>query len=431
MMFCKNCGNQLKPSASFCPSCGSQVGAPAPAPAQFPEQQPQPYTPDPAYNAEPAYNPDTYNPTPAYNPYPTYNTGPELPQKKPFYKRWWFWLITIILLLIIGFLALAGVGLRHAPTSDPAPGDHALVGTWEWDESNVYLLIFNNEGQGSRGFFPLIQRFDWEITEDGYINKTFRGGVVEPWDFVIRGNVLSIDQRDSDRAYSYIRRGEAPAPIESDETTQPPDNGETIPVPPITPGDASALLVGEWLWDRTERLYYTFRADGTGLRGFAQNNNFTWHVTSDGGLVINFGTRDGDWAFTIENDVLTIGRAGSASTFSYIRDGDAPPAADPPATQTPAPSGTHALVGIWSFDENPGWRYYFFPDGTGARGASDEFEWSVGTGNLLTITFSSAAANQTFGGLLEERWTYTITGGSLTLNSRQNTALSYSYTRVD
>ena len=421
MMFCKNCGNQLKSSASFCPSCGGQVDAPAPA--QFPQQdfnQQPAYTPEPAYSPDPAYTPETYT-VPSQNPYPVYGAGPELPPKKRFYQRWWFWVITVVLLLVIGFLALAGVGLRHAPVSDPVPGDHALVGTWEWDESATYRLIFNSEGQGSRGFFPLIQRFDWQVTDGEYIRKTFRGGVVEQWDFIIRGNVLSIDQQGTDRAYSYIRRGEAPPPGDGEATTQPQ---ETEPLGPVDPDE----LVGQWLWDRTESLYYTFRADGTGLRGFGQDREFTWRVDEDGGLIMNFGTRDEDWTFNIINDVLTIGSGGRF--HSYFRDGAAPTAAEPPAANDPAPGEASALIGTWAYSGDARWRYYFFPDGTGARAAGEEFEWSVEDGNRLYITFESAAANRSFR-LREERWTYTIADGVLTLNSRQNPALSYSYTWVE
>lgn len=64
-MFCKNCGKEIEPGAKFCKECGAPVEAPA---------QPQ---------AGPEIIPEV-KPKKA---------------KKPFYKRWWFWVIVAILVL--------------------------------------------------------------------------------------------------------------------------------------------------------------------------------------------------------------------------------------------------------------------------------------------------------------------------------------------
>lgn len=64
-MYCKNCGKEIEPDAKFCQECGTPVQEPA---------QPQ---------AGPEIIPE------------------EKPKKgkKPFYKRWWFWAIVVILVL--------------------------------------------------------------------------------------------------------------------------------------------------------------------------------------------------------------------------------------------------------------------------------------------------------------------------------------------
>ena len=346
-MFCKNCGAQMKESAGFCQFCGSQVGATVPTAAstQFPEQNfsqssPDPaYAPDPVYGSDPAYQPDpVYNPPPA--PYPAYGMGLEPPPKRPFYKRWWFWVITVVLLLIVGLFALIGIGFRHIEHIPAQPGDHALVGIWEWEDSTTYLYVFNADGTGSRGFAPLIQRFEWEIDAGGHLILELRG-YAEIITYSISGNRLTLNHRGGN-TYRYTRRTEAAAALPSgdDTTTQPQDNNvtETLPDPDVH-----------------------------------------------------------------EETV--------------------------PAS---APGDAHPLVGTWAYDENQNWRYFFFPDGTGARGAGSgyEFEWRVEDGNRLYITFASAAANRTFR-LREERWTYTIADGTLTLDSRQDASASFSYIWVE
>ena len=113
--------------------------------------------------------------------------------------------ITIIALTFTGCGAL-GFGGGHIDATQSVEGDHPLVGIWEWDDMDTYLYIFNADGNGSRGFAPLIQQFTWEVCEAGHLSMTL-GNNTEHWYMTIEGNVLTITSRQvANMQYSYIRR---------------------------------------------------------------------------------------------------------------------------------------------------------------------------------------------------------------------------------
>ncbi|MCL2392208.1 MAG: hypothetical protein FWC66_06300 [Oscillospiraceae bacterium] len=77
------------------------------------------------------------------------------------------------------------------------------------------------------------------------------------------------------------------------------------------------------------------------------------------------------------------------------------------------------LVGTWSWDMDDSYTYVFNADGTGTRGftgATETFVWSTDD-DLLVI------------GL--EQWTFTISDGVFTIDSRQVAGMTFSYNRVD
>ena len=86
-MFCKNCGKEIEPGAKFCKECGAPVEAPA---------QPQ---------AGPEIIPEA-KPKKA---------------KKPFYKRWWFWVIVAILVLGSCGKTSTKTSQNAEPTANSAP----------------------------------------------------------------------------------------------------------------------------------------------------------------------------------------------------------------------------------------------------------------------------------------------------------------------
>ena len=88
-------------------------------------------------------------------------------------------------------------------------------------------------------------------------------------------------------------------------------------------------------------------------------------------------------------------------------------------------SQDEALVGMWVWDEGEAYEYHFNADGTGTRGAEaldmvEEFTWTTNNDELrMNIT-----------GGINERWTYVIADGVLTITSRQATDMEYSYIKV-
>lgn len=83
------------------------------------------------------------------------------------------------------------------------------------------------------------------------------------------------------------------------------------------------------------------------------------------------------------------------------------------------------LVGDWAYENFAGWTYTFNEDGTGIRGPATqrgEFEWSV-SGDTLTIDCSIRMFN-----VPTDRWTFTIEGDVLILDSQQGNFV-YRYNR--
>lgn len=82
-MKCNNCGKELKENANFCDNCGCPV-----AQTELPQQnnqkgQPQQWQPQPIQ----------------------YMSQPQKPNKK-FYKRWYFWVIVVAAIAMIGSVAI-------------------------------------------------------------------------------------------------------------------------------------------------------------------------------------------------------------------------------------------------------------------------------------------------------------------------------------
>jgi len=91
----------------------------------------------------------------------------------------------------------------------------------------------------------------------------------------------------------------------------------------------------------------------------------------------------------------------------------------------------HALVGTWGWNLDSSYQYVFNPDGTGTRGGGvnpvEEISWSIPGDGRLTI---NREGNVPRGEIRREQWDYSIVGDVLTINSRQDRSVSYSYNRV-
>ena len=93
------------------------------------------------------------------------------------------------------------------PALDAPDADHPLIGTWAWDEDEMYEYNFYPGGTGTRGFHALgiIDSFTWEAQDDHLVLRL--PIMHESWTFVIDGDVLTIDSRQvPGMTFSYIRR---------------------------------------------------------------------------------------------------------------------------------------------------------------------------------------------------------------------------------
>jgi len=91
----------------------------------------------------------------------------------------------------------------------------------------------------------------------------------------------------------------------------------------------------------------------------------------------------------------------------------------------------HALVGTWSWNTAPGYQLIFNEDGTGTRGGAgnpvESFTWSAPSDGRLRINRDNAPSGE----IRREQWDYSFgEGNALTIHSRQNRDLRYTYSRV-
>jgi hypothetical protein len=93
------------------------------------------------------------------------------------------------------------------------------------------------------------------------------------------------------------------------------------------------------------------------------------------------------------------------------------------------------LIGTWRWDDDPDWRYIFHADGRGERGDPDYPEyygpiqtftwWTAGDDRLRIDRDDPNGSLAAQGYIVEESWSFTITGRTLTLESRQSDLLYY------
>ena len=92
-------------------------------------------------------------------------------------------------------------------------------------------------------------------------------------------------------------------------------------------------------------------------------------------------------------------------------------------TAVPSQPGDHPLVGTWVWTTTDTYLYIFNADGSGSRGGApviQQFTWQVNdTAGHLDLTIG----NNT------ELWYKSIENDVLTINSRQISAMRYSYVR--
>ena len=90
-----------------------------------------------------------------------------------------------------------------------------------------------------------------------------------------------------------------------------------------------------------------------------------------------------------------------------------------PLPARPLLAGSDVLLGLWEWDQDLGFVYEFDEDGSGRSGwigQTEDFRWYVLDDSLYIVTPS-----------ITEHWAFTIDDGILTMDSRQETGLIWSY----
>lgn len=176
-------------------------------------------------------------------------------------------------------------------------------------------------------------------------------------------------------------------------------------------------LVGQWLWtEGGHSWFYWFDADGTGRRGDAEMQEFTWSTRGNDRLTLDFGRgiQNQTWSYSISGDRLEKEMGGEAGgDWTYFRVGhDA------------------GVVGTWTWlgeqAAEAEFHYIFNADGSGEAGfLADglfEIEWFTAGPNLVVSMSGQPGA---------DLWSFEIVDDVLTIISRQVAGVQHSYARLN
>ncbi|MCL2587899.1 MAG: hypothetical protein FWD84_00640 [Oscillospiraceae bacterium] len=216
----------------------------------------------------------------------------------------------------------------------------------------------------------------------------------------------------------------SPTNVHPVATPAPPPTPEPAPDPTPEPdvekpdtGDMH-VLVGTWAWDHGTAFTYVFAADGTGSRGATgMLETFEWATTADGGLTLTLDNPPAgfipveEWSYVIDGRLLTLtSRQVAGMEYIYVLD---TPAADQTGSD---------FVGTWAWDGNSSWTYVFDANGTGTRGmptGRDSFVWWTTADGGIAMDLGDWI----------ELWSYELSGNDLTITSRQEAGVTFSYVR--
>ena len=93
------------------------------------------------------------------------------------------------------------------PTPEPTPllQGRDIVGTWACMEAGARLYNFYADGEGTRGFNPVQEPFQWRTEGDNHLIIT-TSAEEESWTYILSGNMLTIVNRQNPgMEYSYLR----------------------------------------------------------------------------------------------------------------------------------------------------------------------------------------------------------------------------------
>jgi len=311
-------------NGKFCPSCGASSSAASSPPAFEPAQPEQP----PAWNNDPRnvnvnQQPAFDQPQPAWQAQQPMQQQPAwqpvpVPKRRPFYARWWFWVLVVIgVLFVIGVVVGGGEGLS----------EQELVGRWGWDENTSWTYQFDADGTGSRTHNAGRERFYWSVSGrtlriESQTNRNLQfNRRIERWTMRYNNGELSLSLEGT--TYRYIRMGGGGANVIDAEPTVP---AETTPAPATV---TAAQVVGTWNWDEHPTWQYFFAPNGEGTRGGggASVEEFAWEVengvlfiNSIDGRALQFGVANEEWSVRIADGAMTLrSRQAQNMEYTYLR----------------------------------------------------------------------------------------------------------------
>jgi len=223
-----------------------------------------------------------------------------------------------------------------------------------------------------------------------------------------------------------------PPPPRPPATPTPDPTPEIPTLPPEAPEDGHGeySLVGNWDWMGIP--YFTFHADGTGVRGIGLS--FNW--TTEGDLLLICGTPDEchgncpapeEWFFEIFGEHLLLESAHAIELVFDLTAGTTTIEAAIPAVFDGSSTASHDLVGEWNWQ---GTLYYVFnADGTGIRGGyilNLTINRTTEDGVLIICDTPDECGNTC---IAPERWNYSISGNEMVLDNTHIPGMSFTYTR--
>jgi len=204
----------------------------------------------------------------------------------------------VLLVILAAFIVFMLISNR--PNLPDA--DHALIGSWlVANEGTISDLVinFNADGTGSRGNATLMEEITWRVRSENEIEITNDRGRPERERFAISGGTMHM------AGTSFIRTQDVLGSVANN-----PDN-------------IDELLAGTWQWTADNRFLYRFRADGTGYRGFPDDEQvFTWIIEGNRSLVLTFYEENfvEFWTLIMDGNLITLdSNQMQEMRFSYER----------------------------------------------------------------------------------------------------------------
>ncbi|MCL2350245.1 MAG: hypothetical protein FWC67_02075 [Defluviitaleaceae bacterium] len=119
-----------------------------------------------------------------------------------------------VLLLVMGLVLLTACG--GGSRRQDVESDNPLIGTWSWNWDDSWRYVFNADGYGTRGVSgtPGFERFEWWTEGNDLLRLNMTSGHIFDnrnyrndyrFTFTINGDELTLDNRDLDERFTYIR----------------------------------------------------------------------------------------------------------------------------------------------------------------------------------------------------------------------------------